>query len=72
MPMPNARPPRVMRFRVRPPKYIRAKVAMMDMGMDVAMMRVLTMLRRKKNSTSTASSPPYRAMVPTLVMELWM
>ncbi len=66
MPMPSASPPRVIRFRVNPPKYISAKVATTEMGMAVAMMAVLRMLRRKKSSTTTASRPPYRMEEPTL------
>ncbi len=43
----------------------------MDMGIVTAIMAVLRMFRRKSSSTKTASTPPYRMVVPTLVMERW-
>ena len=58
MPTPSANPPRVIRFRVKPPKYIRAKVAMIEIGMAVVIMAVLGMLRKNSNSTRMARAPP--------------
>ena len=58
MPTPRASPPSVIMFSVKPPKYISAKVAMIEIGMAVAMMAVLRRLRRKNSSTSMANTPP--------------
>ena len=58
MPTPRARPPRLIRFRVKPPKYSRAKVAITEIGIDSAMTTVLRTLRRNSSSTKTASTPP--------------
>ncbi len=65
MPTPMARPPRLMMFRVKPLAYISTKVAMMEKGMEMEMIRVLGTLRRKNSSTPIAISAPYSAEVPT-------
>ena len=48
MPTPKANPPRVMRLIVNPPKYMSAKVAMIEMGMEREIATVLLRLRRKR------------------------
>ena len=58
MPTPSARPPRVIKFNVKPLKYISAKVATIEMGIVVAMMAVLGMFLRKNRSTHIARAPP--------------
>jgi len=58
MPTPRASPPRVIRFKVNPLKYIKANVAITEIGMVVAIMAVLGMLRRNSSSTMIASPPP--------------
>ena len=58
MPTPRARPPRVIRLSVKPPKKINANVVTIEIGIDTEMTRVLGMLRRKNSSTTIASPPP--------------
>ena len=72
MPTPMARPPRLMTFRVKPLAYISTKVAMMEKGMEMEMIRVLKKLRRKNSSTPTAIRAPYSAEVPTFCRALRM
>ena len=58
IPIPRANPPSVMILRVRLPKYNKAKVAIIETGIAVAITMVLRRLRRNKSSTITASIPP--------------
>ena len=58
IPTPSASPPKVIWFRVRPPKYSSAKQAMIEIGMDTPMMAVLVRLRRNRYRISSASSDP--------------
>ncbi len=58
IPTPRASPPKVIRLRVKPLKYNRAKVAIMEMGIAVAIITVLRTLRRNTSSMITAKIPP--------------
>ncbi len=69
MPTPRARPPRVIRLRVRSKKNINAKVASMEMGMARAITTVLRTALRKNSRIRTARPPPYITDRATLVME---
>ena len=59
-------------MRVRPLRKMTAKVAMMEMGMEMAMTRVERMLRRKIRTRMMASPPPLIADRETFEMELLM
>ena len=58
IPMPRANPPRLMRFKVKPPKYMRVKVAITEIGIAVATTIVLRIFLRKRSRTRMASTPP--------------
>ena len=72
IPIPKARPPKVMMFRVNPPKYISPNVAMIETGIAVAIIAVLDTLRRNKNRTIIAKIPPNRVKFLTLVIDCLM
>ncbi len=65
MPTPSASPPSDITFRVTLREYIRMKVAMIEIGIDTPMIRVLRRSRRKTKSTRMASTPPIRALLRT-------
>ena len=69
MPIPSARPPKVIVFRVKPAKYIKPKVAMIEIGIAVAMITVLEILRKKRKRIKMARKPPIRMQLPTLLMD---
>ncbi len=69
MPMPRARPPSDMMFRVTLDRCMGAKVATTEIGMAVPMMSVEVRLRRKKKSTRMARIPPIIAVLRTSRME---
>ena len=65
IPAPNARPPKVIIFRVKPLKYIRLNVATMDIGIAKAIIAVTFMRRKKMKRTKTAISTPISAVSRT-------
>ncbi|OPZ80336.1 MAG: hypothetical protein BWY77_01122 [bacterium ADurb.Bin431] len=69
IPMPRARPPKVMLLRVKPLKYISPKVATIEIGMAVAMIEVLERLRRKRSRMTIASRPPKRVLLATELID---
>jgi len=68
MPIPRAIPPSDMMFSVRSVWYIRANVAMIEMGMDRPIISVLRTSLRKRNRMMVASSPPIQALLRTSPM----
>ena len=71
-PMPSARPPRLMMFRVRPPSPIMAKVASTASGIDRPMMKVRRRLPRNSSTISIARAAPMNAALRTPAMALRM
>ncbi len=65
MPMPRVNPPSDMMFSEMSSLYMATKVATTEMGMLVAMIRVLRRSRRNSSSTTMASSPPISAALRT-------
>jgi len=65
MPMPRARPPRLMMFSDRSNMYMKKKVITTDSGMDSEMIEVLLKSRRNRNRTPTARMPPRRPVSST-------
>ena len=65
MPRPMINPVRLIVFRVSPPKCMASRVIRIEIGIEIAMMNVALKLRRKMNSTSTASSMPWTAELYT-------
>ena len=72
IPAPSASPPKVMIFRLRPLKYIRLKVAMIETGMDMLTIMVVPIRRRKRNTTKMASVIPIKEVFSTSLMALLM
>ena len=58
IPAPNANPPSVITFKVRPLKYMRLNVAIIDMGMAMLIISVEPILRKKRNRTIIANRAP--------------
>jgi hypothetical protein len=58
MPMESESPSIVIWFSVKPPRYITRKVGINEHGIASAMMIVSRTLRRKSQTTPTASSAP--------------
>jgi len=58
IPMPRARPPKVIWFSVSPEKNSRPKVAVIEIGIARAMIPVVDPFRRKRYRIRTASNPP--------------
>ena len=58
IPMPSARPPSDMMFSDTPPRYIRKKLAITEIGIANPTTRVVRRRRRNRYSTATASRPP--------------
>ncbi len=58
MPTPKARPPKDIILRLILPKYIRQKVAIIEMGIDTMITAEERSSRRKNSRTKKASMPP--------------
>jgi len=69
-PTPRASPPNVIWFNVRSLKNSRANVAMIEMGIDSAMMNVVDPFRRNRYSTRMARREPQIAEFWTLLIDL--
>ncbi len=69
-PTPRAKPPKLIWFSVRSLKYNNAKVAIIDIGMDTAIMKVEDPFLKKIYKITTANSAPHMAELCTLSMEL--
>ena len=64
-PMPRVSPPSDMMLSEIPETYIRKNVAITEIGIAMPMINVVFQLRRKKNRTRIASTPPYSAVRST-------
>ncbi len=72
MPTPSASPPRDITFSVVPVWYIRKKVAMIEIGIDTPMMRVLKRSFRNSRMIRIERAPPSSALMITSLIESWM
>ena len=72
MPTPSARPPSDMTLSVVPVWYIRKKVAMIEIGIDTLMIRVLYRSFRNSRMIRMESAPPSSALTMTSWIESWM
>ena len=70
IPAPSASPPKVMMFRLRLLKYIRLKVAIIEIGIEILTIMVVPMRRRKTKITIIASTMPIMAVSSTSLMAL--
>ena len=55
-----------------PAVYMRKKELTIEIGIEMAMIKVLRTCFRKKSSTMTAMSPPAAALRTTSLIEAWM
>ena len=69
MPTPRVRPAKVIRFSVRPEKYMAPRVMQSEVGMARAMISVLLKFARNRNRTMTASRMPSYSDSATLAMD---
>ena len=70
MPAPRAMPPKVSTLNVMPRKYINIQVAIKEIGIEIAITKVLRTLRRKINSTNTANSAPVSKLFTKLSIDI--
>ena len=68
IPTPSARPESEMMFRVTPEKYMQTTAATRLTGIDIAMINVGLISRKKKMSTMIASNPPMRTFSKIVFM----